>query len=211
MQRIAVVDTGLCNVDSMWRAIDDCGAKAVVTDDPTDLSLVDKIVLSGVGAFADAMDVLDDTGMADAIKEHVIDHEVPILGVCLGMQLLASSGTEVRDAVGLGLIEGEVVRLVPRPEGDTDGARERVPHVGWNEIHPRATCALLAGIRNAADFYFVHSFHMQCVDERDVVATTPYCGGFTSVVARKHVFGTQFHPEKSQGVGRQLLRNFVEL
>jgi glutamine amidotransferase len=211
MQRIAVIDTGLCNVDSMWRAIDDCGAKAVVTDDPTDLALVDKIVLPGVGAFADAMDALEDTGMADAIKETVVDHEVPILGVCLGMQLLAGSGTEVRDAEGLGLIDARVVRLVPRPKGGADGVRERVPHIGWNEVHPHATSALLTGIPTVADFYFVHSFHMQCVDESDVVATTPYCGGFASIVQRKHVFGTQFHPEKSQRTGRQLLNNFVNL
>jgi glutamine amidotransferase len=210
MQRIAVVDTGLCNVDSMWRAIDDSGAKAVVTDDPSDLAFVDKIVLPGVGAFADAMDVLTERGLAETIIENVTDHEVPILGVCLGMQLLASHGCEVRDTDGLGLIAGEVVRLVPVAAPD-DGARERIPHMGWNEVHRRVTSSLLVSIPDAADFYFVHSFHMQCVDECDVVATTPYCGGFASIVARGHVFGTQFHPEKSQAMGRRLLRNFVEL
>ncbi|HEY1738055.1 MAG TPA: imidazole glycerol phosphate synthase subunit HisH [Acidimicrobiia bacterium] len=211
MQRIAVVDTGLCNVDSMWRAVDDCGAKAVVTDDPTDLALVDKIVLPGVGAFADAMDALDDSGMAEAIVENVRGQEVPILGVCIGMQLLANTGSEVRHADGLGLIDAAVTRLVPAGADCTTSARERIPHVGWNEVHPRVTSPLLAGIPDATDFYFVHSFHMQCVDERDVVATTPYCGEFVAIVARGHVFGTQFHPEKSQAMGRRLLRNFVDL
>jgi glutamine amidotransferase len=211
VQRIAIVDTGLCNVDSMWRAVDDCGAKSVVTDDPTDLALVDKIVLPGVGAFADAMDALDDSGMAEAIVENVRDHEVPVLGVCLGMQLLATQGSEVRDTAGLGLIDAEVKRLVSNTANSTGRAQERIPHVGWNEVHPRATSPLLSGIPDATDFYFVHSFHMQCVDERDVVATTPYCGEFASIVARGHVFGTQFHPEKSQAMGRRLLRNFVDL
>src|SRR5690349_6085328 len=143
MQRIAVVDTGLCNVDSMWRALDESGAKAVVIDDPSDLALVDKIVLPGVGAFADAMDVLNETGLATAITEQVVAHEVPILGVCLGMQLLASRGSEVRDTDGLGLIEGDVVRLVSPAGNAPGGARERIPHMGWNEVHPRATSPLL--------------------------------------------------------------------
>ncbi len=210
MQQIAVVDTGLCNVDSMWRALDECGAKALITDDPSDLALADKIVLPGVGAFADAMDALHESGMAEAIIENVVDHEVPILGVCLGMQLLAQHGSEVRDTEGLGLVEADVVRLVP-DESCTGRARERIPHIGWNEVHLRATSPLLAGIEQATDFYFVHSFHMRCVDERDVVATTPYCGSFVSIIARGHVFGTQFHPEKSQAPGRRLLANFVEL
>ena len=120
------------NVDSTRRVVDDCGAKAVVTDDPTDLVLVDKIVLPGVVAFADAMDVLDDSGMAQAIIENARDQEVPILGVCLGMQLLATTGCEVRDADRLGLIDAAVTRLVATGRNCTGSARERIPHVGWN-------------------------------------------------------------------------------
>ncbi len=132
--RVAVVDTGLCNVDSMWRALEECGAKAVVTSDPSDLAHCDKIVLPGVGAFPDAMDVLETTGLADAIKEQVTVDDVPLLGVCLGMQLLATRGTEVRDRAGLGLIDAVVERLVP-------SAEERVPHIGWNEVHRRSGAA----------------------------------------------------------------------
>ncbi len=228
MQRIAIINTGLCNVDSIWRAIEECGAKGVITDDPSDLGLVDKIVLPGVGAFADAMHMLNDSGLTDAIRENVVDHEVPVLGVCLGMQLLATRGTEGGDTEGLGLIDAQVVKLVGsvvsgpsrgpkrRIEGSESAVgvvpqRERVPHMGWNAVYRRATCSLLAGIPDGADFYFVHSFHMQCVDDGAVVATTPYCGEFTSVVADRHVFGTQFHPEKSQAFGRALLSNFVGL
>jgi glutamine amidotransferase len=203
VQRIAIVDTGMCNIDSMWRAVEECGAKGDVTTNPSDLDLADKIVLPGVGAFPDAMEALTTSGFADAIRENVLVHEVPVLGVCLGMQLLATRSDEVRPTLGLGLVEAEVVRLEPV-------AGERVPHVGWNEVHPRVTSTLLAGIPAATDFYFVHSFHMQVVDDADVLATTPYCGAFTSIVQRGHIMGTQFHPEKSQAHGLRLLRNFVE-
>ncbi len=217
MQRIAIVDHGLCNVDSMWRAVEECGAKGDVTSDPADLAHADKIVLPGVGSFADAMDVLVRTGLAEAIREHVVVNGVPLLGVCLGMQLLANAGTEVRSTAGLGLIDADVVRLVPGGTGAigatgatcaTDRA-ERIPHVGWNEVDPRFDHAVFAGIPAGADFYFVHSYHVRCNDPSDVLATTPYCGGFTSAVARGRIVGTQFHPEKSQVHGLRLLRNFV--
>lgn len=202
--KVAVVDTGLANVDSMQRALEECGADVRVTGSPADLDHVDKIVLPGVGAFPDAMDRLESSGLADAIREQSGAGAVPLLGVCLGMQLLASRGTEVRDCAGLGLVDAAVERLVP-----TRG--ERVPHVGWNEVHRRGDVPLLAGIPDGRDFYFVHSFHMTCADPADAVASTPYCGGFTSMVQRGHVLGTQFHPEKSQGYGLALLRNFVAM
>ena len=203
MQRIAIVDTGLCNVDSMWRALEECGAKGDITADPADLAHADKIVLPGVGAFPDAMRVLDETGLAGAIREQVVAEGVPLLGVCLGMQMLAGSSDEVRPTIGLGLIAGHVERLVPsRPS-------ERIPHVGWNEVHRTGEHALLAGVPDGADCYFVHSFHLRATDPVDVLATTPYCGGFVSMVVRDHVAGAQFHPEKSQGHGLRILRNFV--
>lgn len=203
MQRIAIVDTGMCNVDSMQRAIEECGAKADVTNSPADLDLADKIVLPGVGAFPDAMELLNESGLADAICSNVVDHEVPILGVCLGMQLLTTESVEVRPTKGLNLIAGRVERLVPID-------RERVPHVGWNEVHRRSDHALFGGLRDATDFYFVHSFHVVC-DDRFVIATTPYCGELISVIGAEHIMGTQFHPEKSQALGLALLHNFVTL
>jgi len=201
--RVAVVDTGLCNVDSMWRALEECGAKAVVTAGPAELAHCDKIVLPGVGAFPDAMDILEATGLADAIREQVTVEGVPLLGVCLGMQLLATHGTEVRERAGLGLIDATVARLAP-----VHG--ERVPHIGWNEVFPRADSPLFDRVPDRTDFYFVHSYHVVCADAADVVATTPYCGEFASVVAHGSIVGTQFHPEKSQQHGLALLRSFVE-
>ncbi len=203
MYRIAIIDTGMCNVDSMLRAIEECGAKGEITNTPGDLDHADKIVLPGVGAFPDAMDMLRSHGLDTAIRENVLTHGVPILGVCLGMQLLATRSHEVRVCEGLDLIPAEVVRLTP-------GLDERVPHVGWNEVTPTDQATLLTGIAGGTDFYFVHSFHMVCADDADVAATTPYCGGITSAVQHDNIFGTQFHPEKSQANGLRLLRNFVE-
>jgi glutamine amidotransferase len=204
VQRIAVIDTGLCNLDSACRAIEDCGAKSDATANPADLELADKIVLPGVGAFPDAMDALHAAGLVDALREQVLAYDVPVLGICLGMQLLASRSEEVRPTEGLGFVPASVVRLQPQLD-------ERVPHVGWNEITVRRNDALVAGVAPRTDFYFVHSFHMVCEEPDDVIATTPYCGEFTSVVGRGNVFGTQFHPEKSQRAGLALLANFVGL
>ena len=205
MQRVAIIDHGLCNVDSMWRAIEECGAKGDITSDPDDLAHADKIVLPGVGAFPDAMAILDELGFSGAIREQVTNQGVPFLGVCLGMQLLATRGDEVRPTVGLGLIDAHVERLVStHPE-------ERIPHVGWNEVRRVREHAVLSDVPDGADCYFVHSFHMRCVDPSDVLATTPYCGDFVSMVARDNVFGAQFHPEKSQVFGLRILRNFVEM
>jgi imidazole glycerol-phosphate synthase subunit HisH len=202
MQRVAIIDTGLCNLDSIRRALEECGAKTVVTDDPGDLHAVDRIVLPGVGAFPDAMTRLRERGLDDALRQEVLVDGAPLLGVCLGMQLLADRGEESGGAAGLGFVRGTVRRLVPSDA-------ERVPHMGWNEVHDRRDPRLLAGIADDADFYFVHSFHLVCDDPSDVAATTPYCGGFTSVVERDNIFGVQFHPEKSQRHGFELLQRFL--
>ena len=129
----------------------------------------------------------------------------PVLGICLGMQLLADGSAEFGGAAGLGLVPGQVEALVPLK------AEERVPHMGWNELQRHVESPLLRDVPLEKDFYFVHGFHMVCRDASDVVATTPYCGGFVSVVQRGNIFGTQFHPEKSQRAGFALLRNFLSL
>lgn len=202
--RVGVVDYGMCNLDSVRRALEEAGGRPFVTDDPADLDAADRIVLPGVGAFPDAMRNLRDRGLDDALRKQVVDDGVPFLGVCLGMQLLAATGHEGEPAEGLGWIDAEVTRLTPV-------AGERVPHVGWNEVYPAGPSPLFAGIPDGTDFYFVHSFHVRCADGDDVLATTPYCGAFTSAVARGHVFGVQFHPEKSQRHGIRLLRNFLAI
>lgn len=205
MTRVAVIDTGLCNVDSMCRALEECGAKAEVTDDPATLAHADKIVLPGVGAFPDAMGALHERGLVDALRDQVLGELIPVLGVCLGMQLLAHSSDEVRPTDGLGFIDARVERLVANHPG------ERIPHVGWNEVWRTREHELTTGLPDGVDCYFVHSFHMVCGQVDDVLATTPYCGGFVSMVARDNVMGAQFHPEKSQRHGLRILQSFVDL
>jgi len=203
VQRVAIVDYGLCNLDSVRRAFETLGAVAFVTHEPADLVHADRIVLPGVGAFPDAMRNLRAYGLDEALAVQVLDEGAPFLGVCLGMQLLAVLGREGEDTKGLGWIDADVTRLVPA------GGDRRVPHVGWNEVHASRDSVLFEGIPTGADFYFVHSFHVACRDDAEVLATTPYCGGFVSAVQRGHVFGVQFHPEKSQQWGLRLLKNFL--
>lgn len=204
MNRVAIIDSGMCNLDSIGRAVEECGGSALVTDQPGDLAHADRVVLPGVGSFGEAMAGLRAKSLDEALQEEVLAAAVPFLGICLGMQLLATTGHEGGCTEGLGWVPGVVQRLEPTA---TD---RRVPHMGWNEVHPARDSALLAGIPEGADFYFVHSYHLACGKD-DVVATTPYCGGFTSAVERGTVFGVQFHPEKSQRHGLALLRNFLSI
>lgn len=200
-----IIDYGMGNLISVKRAFEECGADVYISDDPQDLSSATHIVLPGVGAFADGMAALDAKGWRTAIHTAAERESAALLGICLGMQLLAETGTEGGRVGGLGLIEGEVVRLQPKAAG------ERIPHVGWNELWPEQRHPLFDGITDGSDFYFVHSYHFQTKDEASLLATTPYCGGFASVVGKDRVMGVQFHPEKSQRNGFQLIRNFLSL
>jgi glutamine amidotransferase len=203
MSSIAIVDYGLCNLDSVRRAFEECGAAVTVTDDPRDLTNADRIVLPGVGAFGDAMSALRKSGLEDALSQEVHGNGIPFLGICLGMQLIASIGFEGGETNGLGWISGEVRRFAPTM------LDKRIPHVGWNEVVATPGSTLFAGVPLGADFYFVHSYHFVCDDKSDIAGTTPYCGWFTSALERENVFAVQFHPEKSQRHGFQLLRNFL--
>lgn len=205
LNRVAIIDYGMCNLDSVRRAVEECGGKVVVTDDPADLASADRIILPGVGAFPDAMRNLKARSLHTALANEVLGQSVPFLGICLGMQMLATAGHEGGDTAGLGWIDGEVRRLQPT---DTD---RRVPHVGWNEVEPSTESAIFGGIPFGSDFYFVHSYHLDCADRADVAARTPYADGFCSAVERDLVFGVQFHPEKSQQNGFRLLSNFLAL
>ena len=203
MAIVCIVDYGLCNLDSVARAVEECGATPHVTQNADELRRCDRLIIPGVGAFAKAMENLRNSGMDEAICAERERRQLPVLGICLGMQLLADASEEGGESRGLGLIRGRVVRL------KRSAPRERVPHVGWNEIEVMAQHPLLAGLGNGANFYFVHSYHLSCAEQSNVVARTPYCGQFASVVAQGDVMGVQFHPEKSQKAGFQLLRNFL--
>ena len=202
MADVVIIDTGLCNLRSISRAVEECDAPARIATSAAEVGAPSHVILPGVGAFPDAMDNLDRAGLVDELNEQVGVLGVPFLGICLGMQLLATRGTEGRDTQGLGWIDGTVVKLV----ASTD---ERIPHVGWNEIELTAPSRLFDGIDPARDFYFVHGWALEPTVASDVIATTPYAGGFVSAVNRDNVFGVQFHPEKSQRAGFQVLRNFL--
>jgi len=200
--KLIVINYGMGNLASVSRALEECGGEPVVSNDPNSLAAADRIILPGVGAFGDGMRNLRDSGWPDAIRGALENPEVCLLGICLGMQLLADKGYEHGEHEGLGLVHGKVVRMSPRKG-------ERIPHVGWNELNPVRESGLTKGIAAGADFYFVHSYHLEPDDEDNVIGRTPYAGDFVSVVQRRNVFGTQFHPEKSSFAGFQVLKNFL--
>lgn len=199
--RVAIIDYGMGNLFSVKRAFEECGADVFVTTNPLELNEATHIVLPGVGAFPDAMKRLASEGWIDEINNNV-EIGIPFLGICLGMQLLAEWGDEVERTKGLGLIKGEVIRLIPVFE-------DRIPHVGWNEVHQKSIHPIFNGLPDRSDFYFVHSFHFEVSNTEDILATTPYCGGFVSAVNHKNIYGVQFHPEKSQKLGFKLIKNFL--
>jgi glutamine amidotransferase len=201
--RVLVVDYGMGNMASVRRALEECGASVVTSDDPGAIDRAEALVIPGVGAFADGMKNLNARHLADSVRRAAGQARVPVLGICLGMHLLADRGFEGGEVEGLGLIGGEVRRLEPH-------RNERLPHVGWNEVQVERSDALLHGVASGTDFYFVHSYHLAPADETDVAARTPYCGGFVSVVRRHNVWGTQFHPEKSGRAGFRVLENFLK-
>jgi imidazole glycerol-phosphate synthase subunit HisH len=202
---VAIIDYKMSNLGSVKRAFQECGADAFISSEPIDLENVTHIVLPGVGAFANGINNLKKLGWIDAIKQAVLDDRIPILGICLGMQLLADKSFEKGETEGLCLIPGDIIRL------EQKNNKERIPHIGWNEIHFNQESSIFKNINNDSDFYFVHSFHFSPKNKKDIVAKTPYCGGFVSAVQNKNIFGVQFHPEKSSRAGFQLIQNFLNL
>ncbi|HEY2070484.1 MAG TPA: imidazole glycerol phosphate synthase subunit HisH [Rhizomicrobium sp.] len=205
MGLVALIDYGSGNLRSAEKALARAGATNIaVTADPDMVARAERIVLPGVGAFADCMNgVKAIPGMVTALEEAVLRQGKPFLGICVGMQLLASVGREFGDHDGLGWIAGEVVRLRP-----VDPAL-KIPHMGWNELTIAHAHPLLAGIDSGAHAYFVHSYEFRAQNAADILATTDYGGAVTAMIARDNIAGTQFHPEKSQAIGIRLLTNFL--
>jgi glutamine amidotransferase len=200
---IAVVDYGMGNLRSVLNALDAIDASARLVSSADQLDGAEKVVLPGVGAFGDGMRNLSERGFPEALRRHV-DEGRPLLGICLGMQLLATRGYEHGLHDGLGLVPGEVRRI------ETD-ATLRVPHVGWNELAVKRDSPLLAGLDETPMFYFVHSYAFVPDDPNVVTATTDYGSPISATVQRGPIHGVQFHPEKSQRSGLRLLNNFAAL
>jgi glutamine amidotransferase len=199
---IAIIDYGMGNLRSVQKGFEKVGHHAVVSNDPAQLAVADKLVLPGVGAFEDAMIELRRRGLVKPILS-AIDAGKPLLGICLGLQLLFETGYENGRHQGLGVLAGEVVRFeLP--------AEYAVPHMGWNQLAIRRRPPLLQGLAEGTYVYFVHSYYVVPGDAAVVATETDYGGPFCSMIWRDNIVATQFHPEKSQSDGLQMLRNFAE-
>ncbi len=209
MATVALIDYGSGNLASaakaLARAAEGTKNEIVTTADPSDILAAERIVLPGVGAFADCMRGLSSIpGMVPALRERVLKDGAPFLGICVGMQLLATVGKEFGDHLGLGWIAGEVVKIAP-----SDPAL-KIPHMGWNELKIAQPHKLLEGIETGAHAYFVHSYHFVPALPDDLLATTDYGQSLTVMIGYENIAGTQFHPEKSQATGLKLLSNFLK-
>ena len=203
---IAIVNYGSGNIQAIANIFGRLKVPFVVASTPSDLQAADKLVLPGVGAFDQAINELDRSGMRAALDQAVMHEGRPILGICVGMQLFARSSDE-GSAQGLGWLDG-TVRRFDRLVSDRS---TKLPHMGWNTVEPRQGDGLFEAIDAENGFYFLHSYCVVCADPNDVLATTEYGGRFTSAVRRGNVFGVQFHPEKSHQNGVQLLKTFAGL
>lgn len=200
---VAIVDYGMGNLHSVSKAVERLGYESLVTSDPAQIFAADSVILPGVGAFGDAMDQLRSSGLDGIVKKAAAGGQ-PLLGICLGMQLLFSGSEEHGVHTGLDMLPGSVVRFAPR-----DGYK--VPHMGWNRLSFRQPQSpLLTGLEEG-HVYFVHSYHVQMEQASDLLAVTDYGHPVTAVVGRDNVFGMQFHPEKSGELGMKLLGNFLQL
>lgn len=204
---ITIIDYGMGNLRSVQKALETLGAEVNISSKKEDLKNADKLILPGVGAFPDAMNNLRERGLFDVIREEVIDNKKIILGICLGVQLLAEKGYELKECEGLGLIPGEVIKF------DVEKYKLKIPHVGWNNlINIKKDCPLFKNFEeNELSFYFVHSYHFKTRLEEHIAAECNYGINFTAVVHKDNVYGTQFHPEKSQRAGLKLLENFINI
>lgn len=203
MVTITVIDYGIGNLRSVTKALEFLGCQVTLTSDPNEVMRANKLVLPGVGAFGAGMRNLTQLGLVDAIRD-AVQRGTPLLGICLGLQLLFDESEEMGRHEGLKLVRGKVVRF---PETNNI----RIPHMGWNALKIRKSEPLFKGVPDGAMVYFVHSYFPVPNDNSVIAATTEHGVEFVSAIAIDNIFGTQFHPEKSSKVGLQILRNFVAL
>jgi len=200
---ITIIDYGMGNLRSVQKACEKLGYEAKITSSAAEIASAEKLILPGVGAFRDAIAHVQENNFVEPLKAH-IDADKPLLGICLGLQLLFDRSYEDGEYSGLGIIAGEVVRFPAQPG-------LKVPHMGWNSLNVRGENPLLAGIPPEAHFYFVHSYYVVPEDESVIAATSEHGVEFCAMIRRGNLFATQFHPEKSQRVGLKLLDNFARM
>ena len=207
MSKNLIIDYGMGNLRSVQKAIERVGHSAVVSDDAEAVRSADRLILPGVGAFADAIAALREKDLVEPIRESIRSGK-PFLGICLGLQLLFDVSRENGEHAGFGIIEGTVEPFEHAPIG---AKQVKVPHMGWNRIRIRAQAPVLAGVPDGARMYFVHSYYVKPANSSFVAAETDYSITFASMVWKDNIFATQFHPEKSQAHGLRLLSNFCNL
>ena len=202
--RIVIVDYA-GNTNSIKRTLDRIGSRSIISSRVEDITEADKIILPGVGHFAKAMDNLQDLGLLDALNEAVLIKRKAVLGICLGMELMATTSQE-GEKPGLQWLDAEAVQFKI-----SVGARHKVPHMGWNRIQIKKVSALMTGVEDLSEFYFAHSYYLKVNDRSDLLNETEYGVSFPSAVERNNIFGVQYHPEKSHRIGVQVLKNFIEM
>jgi glutamine amidotransferase len=201
---IGVIDYGMGNLLSVQHALEYIGTAVKICTEPEDIFGVDRIVLPGVGAFADCMEAITTRGFAESLHHAVMRDGIPIIGICLGMQIMADRSFEGGEHRGLGWIEGDVIRIEP------DNPDLRIPHIGWNEVNYCRESFLFRDLPVNPDFYFVHSYYISCKNATIVEATCDYGKTITAAIQKDNIFATQFHPEKSQDYGLRVLENFLQ-
>ena len=200
-QRCIIVDYGTGNLNSIKRTLDRVSVESEISSSIEDIRAADKIIFPGVGHFGNAMSNLHAAGLIDILNEVVLEKRTPILGICLGMELMAKRGDE-GNVAGLGWIDAEAVLF---------DIQEKVPHMGWNQIAAKKVSALIEGIDENSEFYFAHSYHLRLNDPADILTETQYGIAFPSAIGKGNIFGVQFHPEKSHDAGARLLKNFADM
>lgn len=205
MNQLTIVDYNAGNIQTVKRKINRLGVEVVVSNDPRVLLNASKLILPGVGHFSNAMEQLKKLDLLDALNESILVKKTPILGICLGMQLMAKQSEE-GNSTGLGWVNGSIKRFQV-----SNNLNFKVPHMGWNTVHISKSSALMSGIDEDAAFYFVHSFHFETEDKAIVLNETTYDYTFVSAFEHENIFGVQYHPEKSHDVGEQLISNFLKL
>jgi len=204
-EMIVIVDYGLGNIGSIVNMFKKVGVAATISSDPAVIEKADKLILPGVGAFDSGMRNLTERGLVPLLNRRVLEDKVPILGLCLGMQLFTKRSEEGQ-LPGLGWLDAETVRF----KFDGDNAHLKIPHMGWNTIRPSRAHPIFTEMEPEPRFYFVHSYYVVCVNSEDVLAQAVYGFDFTAMLARGNIIGAQFHPEKSHKFGMRLLKNFAE-
>jgi len=202
---IVIVDYGLGNIGSIVNMFKKAGVAATISSDPAVIEKADKLILPGVGAFDAGMKNLETRGLIPLLNFRVLEQQTPILGVCLGMQLLCK-WSEEGQLPGLGWLDAEVVRF----KFDSNSGDLKIPHMGWNTLTAHTPHPLFADLEAENRFYFVHSYHVVCADQSNVLAQTNYGFDFTAAVVKDNIMGVQFHPEKSHKFGMRLLKNFAD-